>query len=113
MRPIPRQLLIHNITLCSEVNKDEWGDGEPDKGQIVRFVRIEPSAKIVRDKSGAEIQLSATLFYDCKNSLPRGLSFVVDSIMMFNEEKYRVKTVEPLYDGRKLHHYELGLARDG
>lgn len=113
MRPIPRRLLIHAVKLHSEVNTDSWGDGELDEGQSIEWVRIEPSSRIARDKSGAEIQLSATLFYDCKNSLPRNISFVVDSIITFNEERYRVKVVEPLYAGRRLHHYELGLIKDG
>ena len=113
MRPIPRSLLPHTIKLHKEINEDAWGDGEPDEGQIIEYVRMEPSAKIVRDKSGAEIQLAATLFYDCKNSLPGNVSFVVDDIITFNGQKHKVKVVEPLYDRRKLHHYELGLIKDG
>lgn len=113
MRPIPRRLLIHTVKLHSEVNADVWGDGELNEGLSIKWVRMEPSSKIVRDKSGAEIQLSATLFYDCKNSLPKGISFSVDNIITFNGERYKVKAAEPLYDGRRLHHYELRLVKDG
>ena len=70
---------------------------------------MEPSRQIVRDKSGAEIQLAATLFYDCINSSPAGVQFAVDDVIIFNGQKHQVKTVEPLYDERKLHHYEMGL----
>lgn len=74
-------------------------------------IRLEPSGRIVRDKNSAEIQLAATMFYDCKNSTPGGLSFFVDDIVIFNGQKYQVKVVEPLYDNRKLHHYEMGLIK--
>lgn len=74
---------------------------------------MEPSGKIVRDKNNAEIQLAATLFYDCKNSKPNGMSFAEDDVIIFNGENYQIKTVDPLYDERKLHHFELGLIRNG
>lgn len=76
---------------------------------LLTHVRIEPSSKIVRDKNSAEIQLAATLFYDCRNSRPQGIIFAVDDIIIFNGQKHQVKLVEPLYDGERLHHYELGL----
>lgn len=72
-------------------------------------MRMEPSSKVVRDKSGVEIQLAATLFYDCRNSRPQEISFAVDDIVTFNGQKHRIVLVEPLYDGDRLHHYELGL----
>ena len=111
MKPIPKKLLIHNVTLYKEMNKDRWGKGDLSKGTTLERVRMEPSSKIIRDKSGAEIQLAATLFFDCKNSSPKGISFVVDDIIMFNGQKHQIKDVEPLYDERKLHHYELGLIK--
>ena len=77
----------------------------------MKHVRIEPSSKVIRDKNGAEIQLAAALFYDCRNSLPGGIEFAVDDIIIFNGQKHAVQLVEPLYDGRKLHHYELGLIK--
>lgn len=72
---------------------------------------MEPSNKVVRDKNNAEVQLAATLFYDCRNSKPQGVIFFVDDIVIFNGQKHSIQVVEPLYDGRKLHHYELGLIR--
>lgn len=111
MKPIPKKLLIHNVTLCKEVNKDRWGKGDLFEETVLERVRMEPSSKVIRDKSGAEIQLAATLFYDCKNSSPKGISFALDDIIMFNGQKHQVKDIEPLYDERKLHHYELGLIK--
>lgn len=111
MKPIPKKLLIHTVTLFEKMKEDSWGKEELDAGKQIRFVRMEPSSKIIRDKNGAEVQLAATLFYDCRNSLPRDLDFKVDDIISFNGQKHQVKTVEPLYDEKKLHHYELGLIR--
>lgn len=106
---IPKKLLIHTVTYAREGEEDRWGNAELVDRQELRYVRMEPSSKIVRDKNGAEIQLAVTLFYDCRNSRPMNLSFKTDDIIIFNEHKYRTSLVEPLYDGKKLHHYELGL----
>lgn len=81
------------------------------ENEIISYVRMEPSSKIIRDKNNAEIQLAATLFYDCKNSEPRGITFEEDDVIIFNGQKHQVKTIEPLYDRKKLHHYELGLIK--
>lgn len=74
---------------------------------------VEPSNQIVRDKNNSEIQLAATLFYDCRNSQPIGINFKVDQIIDFNGQKHQIKTIEPLYDNLKLHHYEIGMVRYG
>ena len=70
MRPIPKRLLIHTATLYQRVNVDKWGKGELNGGQELSNIRIEPSKQIIRDKNNAEVQLAATLFYDCRNSRP-------------------------------------------
>ena len=111
MQPIPKRLLIHTVTLHKVVKKDAWGAAVLDDGMKLTHVRLESSSKIVRDKNNAEIQLAATLFYDCKNSRPPGLVLKVDDILSFNDEKYRVQMVEPLYDDKHLHHYEIGLVK--
>lgn len=111
MRSIPKELLIHTVMLHVALEKDRWGKSKLDAGTDVEKVRLEPSSKIVRDKNNAEIQLAATLFYDCRNSRPREIIFAEDNIVIFNGQKFRVVSVEPLYDGRKLHHYEMGLVK--
>ena len=110
MKPIPKSLLIHTIILHKKTSSGGFYE-EPSlsNGTDISCVRMEPLSKIVRDKNNAEIQLSAILFYDCKNSCPRGTTFSVDDVISFNGQKYRVKVVEPLYDRKKLHHYEIGL----
>lgn len=110
MRPIPKSLLPHTVMLHKKKNSGgRYEEDSLDYGIKLAYVRMEPSGRIVRDKNGAEIQLAATLFYDCKNSTPSGIMFKVDDVIVFNGQKHRVQVVEPLYDRRNLHHYELGL----
>lgn len=111
IRAIPKKLLFHTVTHAKSADADRWGKEVLKDKQELDFVRIEPSSKVVRDKSGAEIQLTATIFYDCHNSRPKGIEFVADDIIIFNGQKYSVQIVEPLYDGKRLHHYELGLIK--
>lgn len=111
MRAIPKKLLIHTAQLQRITNKDRWGEGKTDDIAKLEKIRIEPSSRIVRDKNSAEVQLAATLFYDCKNSIPKDFAFKEDDIIMFNEQKLRVQVIEPLYDDNRLHHYELGLIK--
>ncbi len=111
MKPIPKRLLIHTITLHKVTKKDAWGAATLDGGTELTYVRLEPSSKIVRDKNNAEIQLAATLFFDCKYSRPSGLEIQLDDIVDFNGQKFRVQLVEPLYAEKKLHHYEIGLVK--
>ena len=111
MIAIPKKLLIHNAKIYRTISKDRWGNGTTDDGVKLDKIRIEPSRKIVRDKNSAEIQLAAMLFYDCKNSIPRNFSFKEDEIVSFNGQKMRIVSVEPLYDQRKLHHYEVGVVK--
>lgn len=113
IKAIPKELLIHKVTHSQNVNKDRWGKSKTVKEQTLERVRMEPTNKIIRDKNNAEIQLAAIMFYDCRNSIPRGVIFAVDDIISFNGEKYRVQTTDPLYDRKKLHHYELELVKSG
>lgn len=111
MKPIPKKLLIHTVCRYEKFNEDKWGNYADEPKDEIRFVRFEPSSKIVRTVNNAEIQLSATIIYDCKNSRPKGVNFKLDDIITFNGEKHRVQLIEPLYDGQKIHHLEIGLVK--
>lgn len=111
MRPIPKNLLIHSVKICRKKSEDRWGKETVDEGTELKYVRLEPSSKVVRDKNHAEVQLAAVLFYDFHNSRPKDFSFLVDDVVTFNGQRFAVSLIEPLYDGRKLHHYELGLIK--
>ncbi len=111
MKAIPKSLLIHTVNMYKNENKDKWGKGEENLDTVISLVRFEPSSKIVRTVNNAEIQLSATLIYDCRNSRPKNIQFGLDDIITFNGEKHRIQLIEPLYDGNKLHHIEIGLVK--
>lgn len=113
IRAIPKSLLIHTVTYAKLLDADRWGTESLKNQQVIKNVLIEPSSKLIRDKNNAEVQLAATMFYDCRNSSPRGVVFKTDDIIIFNGERFKVKICESLYDGRKLHHWELGLVKHG
>lgn len=111
MRQIPKRLLIHSADFYKKPVKDRWGKEEDHEKTPLSFVRIEPSSTITRDKNNQEIKLSAVLFYDCKNSLPKGLKIAEDDVIVFNGQKLKAVSVDHCYDDRRLHHYEIGLVR--
>lgn len=111
MMAIPKSLLIHQAIFHRKISEGRWGKEQTDEGQTLLNIRIEPSSKIVRDKNNAEVKLSALMFYDCKNSKPKGIAFEKDDIIIFQGLKHKIEIVEPLYDEKKLHHYELGLIK--
>ena len=111
MRAIPKSLLPHTVALFRKTSEDIWGAEQLDAGVELTRVRMEPSSRIARDKNNTEIQLAATLFYDCKNSRPSGVKFQLDDIVVFNGQKHQVKMIEPLYEKMRLHHYEIGLVK--
>ena len=109
MRAIPKKLLIHSATIKGVETSDRWGN-EPTSAPInLTFVRVEPSSKIVKDKQNNDLQLNAIMFFDAKNSQPNDVVFTQEQIIVFNGIEYNIQTIEPLYDDKKLHHYELGL----
>lgn len=109
IRPIPKSLLIHDIQLQTITGQDAWGKAKYSAPQEIKRVRVEPSSRVVRDKNNQEIQLAATIIHDCKNS--SAAEYHVDQIVTFKNETYRIETVEPLYDDRRLHHVEVGMIR--
>lgn len=95
----------------ARTDSDRWGEETLKEEQEITYVRMEPSGKVVRDKNNAEVQLAATLFYDCRNSRPKGVEFAEDDIIIFNGQKHSIQVIEPLYDGERLHHIEMGLIK--
>ncbi len=111
MRAIPKSLLIHSVEFREKLEEDKWGKNIVSFEETISYVRFEPSSKIVRTINNSEVQLSATLIYDCTNSRPKNFEFKLDNIISFNNQKHRVVFIEPLYDNNKLHHYEIGLVK--
>jgi hypothetical protein len=110
MKPIPKRLLIHSATIKAITSTDRWGTVTTTEPINLKFIRLEPTTKIVKDKQNNEIQLNNIMFYDCKNSIPRGLEFAENTIITINKQEHTINVIESLYDANKLHHYELGLS---
>lgn len=111
MRAILKSLLIHSAEVYREGKTKDWDGKKLESVGKLSYIRIEPSSRVVRDKNNMEIQLAATLFYCCRNSQNTSGELREDQVLDFQNDKYRIVFVEPLYDGRKLHHYEVGLVR--
>lgn len=118
--PIPKKLLPHSAKLVTKYSPDKWGNASENNTITLGHIRIEPSEKIITDKNGAKIQLSATLFYDRKNSFPAVNFALKDDFIngknvdiqqvVFDGKIFSVKTIEAYYaDSKMIHHYEIGL----
>lgn len=109
MKPIPRSWLIHSAAL-QQAAKDANQNLTYTTIANLTHVRMEPSARQVVTANGAQKQLTMTMFFDARNSAPAGMAFEVGKYVLFGSVHYRVEIVDPLYDGQKLHHYEVGLS---
>ena len=107
MRPIPRSLLIHSAKLY-EARENSWQEQELVELAELTHISVEPASKMIITSDNRSVTLSATLFYDCRNSA-RGVEFKPGYIVEFGGKRYRVETVEVFYDRQKLHHLEVGL----
>lgn len=107
MRPIPRSLLMHSAKLY-EARENSWQEQELVELAELTRIRVEPASKMIITSDNRSVTLSATLFYDCRNSA-RGVEFKPGYIVEFGGKRYRVETVEVFYDRQKLHHLEVGL----
>ena len=109
MKPIPKRLLIHSAELKTVNADNSWQEEETKTIANLKYVRIEPSSKHITAKDNRQVTLAATLLYDCRNSRPAGVGFIQGQKIIWNGIEHVIETIEPLYDGEKLHHYELGL----
>lgn len=109
MKPIPKCLLIHSAKLFEVSTENTWQSEETTEIATLKNIRIEPLSKLVTAKDNTQVTLTAVLFYDCKNSRPSGVNFKQGQKIIFGGIEHVVETIEPIYDGQKLHHYELGM----
>lgn len=110
MMRIPRQLLIHSAYADSGTTKDMWGAESYKTRTELSFIRVAATTKLSMDKSNNQVQLSAVLIYDCRSSRPRNFDFNIVDRIVFSGTSYRIVRIDPKYDGRQLHHYEVELA---
>lgn len=107
MKPIPKTLLIHSAKLL-EITEGTWQEESEKEIAVLKNVRVEPAGKMIVTNDNRSVTLSAVLFFDCRNSSPR-VEIKCGNYIEFDGEKYRVETVERLYDRARLHHLEVGL----
>lgn len=110
VKPIPRQLLPHSATYYPELpTTDDWenptGWGPP---LILRFVRFEPTTKVVLGKNNQEVQCSLLMYYDVRNSTGATEEyFLVGRRLDWTDGPHTVQSAEKLYESGVLHHWEL------
>lgn len=109
MIPIPRSILVHTATLQNATGDRNQNRTYTTVAALSR-IRVELANQQMINKDGKQVQLSGRLFFDAHNSLPKDTAFSVGQYVLFNSVEYRVESVEPLFDKRKLHHYEVGLS---
>lgn len=111
--PIPKALLPHSATHEYGVKvKDEWQNVTWPNSQTLSRIRFEPTSKLIKTKDNREVQLSALMFFDCRNSFPADAMFAIgDQIVQTNGAKYEVVGgITPIFEASKPHHYELELS---
>ena len=108
MKPIPRSLLPHTATLMVPGGTEVWQQPIYAHRQLLR-VRVEPSDKMIAGSDNTQQQLVCTLFFDAQNSAPKGTEFSVGQKIVWNGREMTVMRADRLYDGQRLHHWEVGL----
>jgi hypothetical protein len=110
MTPIPRYLLPHYADVVRKTTSDGWGGGDTETITL-RWIRIIPAHSQAFSLNGDIPQVSAKMFYDCKNSLPENMEFKTGDIIRFMGRDYAVQKVETHFeDGAEPHHLEVILA---
>ena len=109
MLPIPLRLLIHDAVL-NEVETNSWGAEQDKLLYNLKYVRFEPSTRIVHTSDNADVQCVATLFIDAVSSWPLGVTPSVGNSVLWEGRRYKVQHVQRLYDDNRLHHLEVELS---
>jgi len=108
MKGIRKNLLIHDATLKVETKTNDF-ETPSILETFLKRVRIDPSDKVVKSANNNEQELTSIMFFDIKNSLPKDQTFEKDQIIVFNGKEHTIVEISSLYDGKRLHHYEIGL----
>lgn len=106
--PIPRALLPHKAQLCNE-SLDAWQHPVSTNQRELKFIRIDANLTRRADKQDTVHAAQWLLFYDCRNSLPRGVTFSPGQVIHWNDLRLTIKQVTPVWEDRAIHHYELAL----
>lgn len=118
MRPIPPQMLRHNIELLVPDSVDAYQHAETHSIPI-RRVCLQTDSKTSKTKDNTSVSLNAILFVDRQLSGPRLDWFDLkqeadkvggDLVVIDNQHRYTVHDVQVILDDHaRVHHYEVGL----
>ncbi len=109
--PIPRALLPHTARLCTETT-DAWQHQTVNSETKLKHIRIDADFTRRADEKDTVHACRWVLFYDCRNSLPRGISFALDQFVHWNDLRLTVKKIIPVWEDQAVHHYEVELEGD-
>ncbi len=109
MRPIPKTLLIHEAIRKIPNSENEWGEKSCSLENLSR-VRIEPCSQKDFATSKSSYEHTGIMFYDVVNSAGAGIEFLVGQEIVFGDITYKINSVRKMFDGLRLHHYEIELA---
>ena len=111
-RAIPKKLLPHSATPHQAGTPSLWSNAADVSLATIANVRFEPYHRIVKSTDNTDVQLSALMFFDSRNSIltPSTVAFAVGQFIVWGTTRYMIEFVEPLYDDADLHHYEIGLS---
>ncbi len=110
--PMPKGFLIHDAThRYGTKTQNDAGQWSYASSRSLTNVRFEPSTKLVKTKDNNEKQLSAIMFFDCRNSAPVGATFTLGDRIETGSTAYEVVGgTEPICDGTRVHHWEVELS---
>jgi len=124
MIQIPARLLCHSAVYKVYSAKNIHGEpeDEPFYSCTLENVRINLERISSQTDSLTKRTVNAKLYYDCKNSSPTDVEFVVpgdtldgnvclNSVIEYKGEIFRIVEIKKVY-GYELHHIELDLAKD-
>ncbi|MFA5424229.1 MAG: putative minor capsid protein [Phycisphaerae bacterium] len=107
-KSIPKRLLPHSATHNYGAKvKDDWGNLTHASSRALTHVLFEPTSKLIKSKDNREIQLSALMYFDCRNSSPEGATFAIGDQIIRGAAYEVVGGIDPIRDGT---HYEVELS---
>lgn len=107
MRPIPKRMLVNNVTYEEYIS--DTGEGSSYKTPItLSNVKIDEQKQFSYTANGKEVIGNAIIFYDLVNSSGLTEEPPNESIITFNDKKYTIKDLDILRAKDKApHHYEI------
>lgn len=107
LRPIPRRLLVHDVTVKVFESDTPFGRKESPPEEMKR-VRIEPAFKIRRNFDGVDVDINSVMFIDQINTI-NPIALPVRSTVYWQGVEMKVVDCKIFYDfdGQTPHHYEV------